>query len=363
MPQDSVYKGTSELLHEFAITDILPDRNCSVTPQDAFHPTSYDLGPDRVVAPGAPPVWRPQHLPIVIPADEPAADPRNVLSSCPLDALLRALKITSPDLSLDQFDLVTDRKNLRALLSFFRPQNQESHRIDAELFQGTLLFYLGWSAWGYSDPQWNTYGVNFERRFTSPLSNGAIQHNRVIAYGFGGLNVMVKYQVDACLPASWKASPMVAVHEHSTPAFTTPTGLHVIQSGRKVSSEKIVEIKTCRPNRKGLHWISPRSLPQLWFSQTPLLITGYHDGAGRFSSIMGINVMQSGALKQWEGEHTLALQKVVRLIEMIKEHLTRSPIKRQAIVLEKGGFVKFYSLDGVYDTGLPADLRQVWAKT
>ncbi|KAF5368783.1 hypothetical protein D9615_010397 [Tricholomella constricta] len=273
--------------------------------------------------------------------------------------MFRALKITSPDLALDQFDVVTDRKNLRALFNFFRAGNRESHRIDAELIDGTLLFYLGWSAWGYvSSPDRTSYGMNFERQFTSPLSEGAIQHNRVIAYGLGGLKVMVKYQVDACLSSS-----TTAVYQHAHSAFTTPTGLHIIPSGTTVSPENIIEIKTLRAGRSPTH---PRSMPQLWFSQKPILMTGKHDGAGRFSFIQQTNVMASGTLERWEKKNTLALQKVVRLIEMIKEHLARSPIKRQAIVLDNGKeliSVKFYSLDDGYDTGLPGDLRQTWART
>ncbi|GLB34557.1 hypothetical protein LshimejAT787_0201220 [Lyophyllum shimeji] len=234
MPQSSIYAGTKTLLHEISLGAIQPDLSLPVSPKDLSFPTSYDLGPTRLVVPGSPPAWTPQDLPIVLPADSPAVDPRTVLPSCPLDALFRAIQITSPDLALDEFDLITDRKNLRALFDFIQNKKGDPHRIEAELVGGTLLFYLGWSASSYTNfPNRPTYGMNFERMFTGPLSEGTIQHNRVVTYVFGGLKVMVKYQADACLVS---ASPAVSTPPQRVPsaADVTPFGLHVITSGSLV---------------------------------------------------------------------------------------------------------------------------------
>lgn len=355
--RDTIYKGTERLIHMIDATNIEPDPHRSITPELPSFPATYNLGPNRVIIPGSPPKWLPQDLPISLPPDTPTIDPRLILPACPFDAMLRAVSIISPSLEMDSFDLLTDRKNLRALLNFVNGVKQ-SYRIDAELIRGTLLFYLGWSSYGYSNIP-NSYGLSFERAFTTPTPEGTIQHNRVIAYGFGGLKVMMKYQVDACLEASepgWNA-----LDHHITTPFTTPTGLSIFQSGTLVSPDNVVEIKTAREQAHST--IVPRTLAQLWFSQTPILITGYHDGNGRFSSMRKTNMLESGLLKKWEVKNTTSLQKVVRLIEMIKDHLVCSPIKQQAIVLESGKMgstVKFYSLDGYHQVGLPDDLRQMW---
>ncbi|KAG6831159.1 hypothetical protein H0H87_005984 [Tephrocybe sp. NHM501043] len=374
MPQDSVYKGTKHHLHTISREAIHPDMTRSVSPQNTFFPTSYDLGPNRVVVPGtafptfasitmtddtigSPPLWTPQELPIVLPADEPAVDPRTILPSCPLDAMIRAINISSPDLPLHQFDIMTDRKNLRALFNFFRRENRQSHRIDAELVGDTVLFYLGWSQWGYSSFPWHpTYGMSFERKFTSSLSEGTTQHNRVIAYDIGGLKVMVKYQVDACLRPTTPLEPQAV----QTQAFTTPTGLEIVRSGTMVSPQSIIEIKTLR---KCSEPSNPRTMEQLWFSQTPILKTGYHDGYGRFVSVE--TTVTTTALEIWEEKNITTLQKVIHLLEMIKEHLSHSLVKRQAIVLEnKGPFacVKFFSLIDEQEITLPEDLRQIWRR-
>ncbi|KAG6868801.1 hypothetical protein C0993_010097 [Termitomyces sp. T159_Od127] len=249
------------------------------------------------------------------------------------------------------------RKNLRALLNFFMDRNRQSHRIDAELIGSTLLLYLGWSEWGYSPfSARNSYGINFERMFTTPLPEGIFQHNRVIAYRFGGLKLMVKYQVDACIGPL--RTPEAKTMQPST--FTTPTGLNVISTGSMVSPESIVEIKTLR---RGYNDLLPRTMEQLWFSQTPILMTGYHDGNGLFSSVEVKDTME--ALKLWEKNNTAVLQKVVRVLEMIRVHLSCSSVKAQAIVLDSKGIfpsIKFFSLIDERETTLPDDLRRMWSE-
>lgn len=51
MPQYSVYEGTKIFLGEISRDAIVADYSLSVSPEDLFFPTSYDLGPGRVVVP------------------------------------------------------------------------------------------------------------------------------------------------------------------------------------------------------------------------------------------------------------------------------------------------------------------------
>jgi hypothetical protein len=102
----------------------------------------------------------------------------------------------------------------------------------------------------------------------------------------------------------------------------------------------------------------------MWFSRTPILIAAWHNGHGQFSSVNAINVMKSGSLDEWETRNKEYIQKVIRLLEMIKAHLVTSPIKKQAIVLKKDkcglSIVEFYSFSDLYEVGLPDDLRGKW---
>ncbi|RDB22224.1 hypothetical protein Hypma_010763 [Hypsizygus marmoreus] len=269
------------------------------------------------------------------------------------------MQITAPGLDLNEFDLITDRKNLRALYNFVKSGKKQwgRHRIDAEIVNGTVLFYLGWSGSGYG--YYQSYGMKFEKKFTTPLSKGTIQHCRVIEYGLGGLKMMVKYQVDACLNDGRNLSMITSQAESST--GMTSTGFRITHSGTIVAPHNIVEIKTISTGYRPDH---PRTLTQLWFSRTPILMAGYHDRNGRFSSVEKIDVEATGALDQWEEQNTETLQKIIRLLEMVKTQLLSSPIKRQAIVLtnlRSYDCVEFYSLSDDYEMGLPDDLRRKWA--
>ena len=281
--------------------------------------------------------------------------------------MLRAVDLTCPELAMKEFDLITDRKNLRALLDFVqRGGSKAGHRIDAELVgDETVLFFLGWSGRGYSGSR--SYGVNFERAFTSTLSKGTIQHNRVVTYTLGNLNMMVKYQADAYIGRAELPAVSATTHNKHAPSSTiAPTGLRVITcDNTMVAPESILEIKTICA---GQPLLKSQTLGQMWFARTPILVAGRHHGEGQFMAIEANDIMQSGALGDWELRNKEYLQKMIKLAEMIKEHLASSTVKRQAIVLKRDRsnhglpVVEFYGLVDSYDLGLPHDLRAKWAR-
>lgn len=293
-------------------------------------------------------------------------DPRNVLPPCPLDPLFRAIDITCPTFDVKGVNLVSDRKNLRVLLDFVGesvPLN--GYRIDAEYINGTVLFFLGWSGNGYQ--QSYGYGVSFEREFTTSdpvsLKSGTLQHNRVVHYIFGGLKMLVTYQVDAYKVSKTFLEPPPPPPNAAAPiTVMTPTDLHVVPLGTLAAPESIVEIKTLRLAKTNA-LCCRRVMAQMWFSQTPILIAGYHDGNGRFSEVKEMNVMSSGKLSQWESKNKKYLQRLVKLIQMIAAHMRSSESKQAAIILGRGisGLeVNFYSLVDGYKLELPDDLRKKW---
>lgn len=360
-PPKTISEGLKLYLHQIHAREVIPDNRRSISLTNISFPTSYDLGPDKMVVPSAPPVWIPQELPINLPADTASVDPRLSLPGSVPESILRALDVTSPGFAARDLDFIGDRKNLRALFCFFT-SGIALHRIDLELVGQTLIFHWGWTAGGYSHRE-NSYGLSFEDKFTGPYSPGILRHHRVVAYNFGGLRALVKYQVDAYLSTSHSRdpTPLTSVHPW-VPSTTSPTGIQIVKHGEVVPPEDVVEIKTLIEGFRPTHH---RTLTQLWFSQTPTIIAGYHDGRGHFSSIEKINVKETGDLDAWEIRNTQTLRKVVRLIEMIKEYMSFSPCKKQALVIEssrsgRNGTIKFYELDSSF-MGLPDDLRQKWA--
>ena len=269
--------------------------------------------------------------------------------------MLRAIQITSPDLAIRNFDLITDRKNLRALFKFFT-SGLGPHRIDAEIIGDTLLFYLGWAAKGYGYRE-SSYGASFGKSFTAPLPEGIIHHRRAISYTFGGLKTLVKYQVDACIDST-ESDPVPITF---TPTSISPSGLQIMEHGTMIPPEHVIEIKTLR---EGYLPTNPRTMAQSWFTHIPVIMTGYHDRRGTFTSVEKIDLLDRGAHGSWEILNKATLQKVVRVLEMIHEHMASSTRKRQAIVLQsrrwgRYGVLKFYELESEL-TSLPNDLRQIW---
>jgi len=371
-----ILEGTKKkVLRRISVQAIHADETRSVSLENISFPTSFDLGPDRMIVPGelvpiclisgharytsnigSPPIWTPQELPITFSPDPTPIDPRTILPDCPLEPMLRAIQITSPDLAIRDYDLITDRKNFRALFKFFT-SGLGPHRIDAEIVGHTLLFYLGWAAKGYGYRE-SSYGASFGESFTGPLSEGTIHHRRVISYTFGGLKTLVKYQVDACI----NTTESDAVPTTFAPTLISPSGLQIMEHGTMIPPEHVIEIKTLR---EGYLPTNPRTMAQSWFTHIPVIMTGYHDRRGCFTSVEKIDLLERGAHGSWEILNKAILQKVVRVIEMIKEHMASSTCKRQAIILQsrgsgQHGVLKFYELKSDV-TSLPNDLRKIWA--
>lgn len=92
---------------------------------------------------------------------------------------------------MSDFDLITDRRNLRLLFAFAVGTTQEL-QIDTEVAGETVLANGTPSA---------GHGAIFEKRFTEYPQNcpKTIMHNGIITYTLGGLCLLVRFEVDECL--------------------------------------------------------------------------------------------------------------------------------------------------------------------
>jgi hypothetical protein len=315
-------------------------------------------------------VWSPSSLPVTLPADKGlhSIDPvRLVFPECPLEPLFRALEITAPLLKLSDFDIISDRRNLRALLGYCFG-SRESFRIDAEIAPGgkTLMFSV-WTGKRRSYANGTAacgYGMNFEEAFTKrqACSRGSIRHNRAVGYSFGGLQLMVRFEVDACIGGRRGVRQPRVDTEHTV---TAPTGAKVFVRGTLAAPESIVEIKTVRcgtAEKPGKSATCSKNIAPLWFSRTPILIAGKYEGEGRFVRVEQTDVMANGRMKQWEEANTETLQKLANLLGTLRELMVSAGNEKFAVVLEKGSAdLKIFALDqSKYQFGLPADVREKW---
>ncbi|UKZ68799.1 uncharacterized protein TrAtP1_009818 [Trichoderma atroviride] len=95
--------------------------------------------------------------------------------------------------------------------------------------------------------------------------------------------------------------------------------------------------------------------PQLWISQTPTLVIGYHQ-YHMFNNVQMRNVKQE--IQDWETANQTALRKLALLIKKISQVVGRSS-DRNAIVKYNGG-TKLTVTSGKQERALPEDLYLLW---
>jgi hypothetical protein len=270
----------------------------------------------------------------------------------PADALFRSLAVMRPDFSMQDVDLVTDRNCLRKLLRFVSQNVDKSFRIDINIVGGVMIFrrweeetrqtVLGSQHIGYG------YGFDAASTAFDPELRGSCGHHRVVRYRLGGLHCVLRFEANsycndsAGIPpptdseSKEKPAPDVDLLEKLQTLSLSPDdkrdteSVEVIHSGRVVPLSSVVEIKT-RSIKRLFHLKDVT--PQLWFSQTPHLYLGYHDG-GKFERVDKFSMSEE--YTRWEGEHQGQILKLVSLIKKLKNVVEGLEGKRCVVVCEAG---------------------------
>ncbi|OBT60107.1 hypothetical protein VE03_10331 [Pseudogymnoascus sp. 23342-1-I1] len=158
-----------------------------------------------IVVPGTPPLWSPPSGPrqlkkdsgLIYIAQNAARHPDS-----PLEPLFRALCITNPSFDIRSIDVVTDRNNIRKLLSFINPSmtrnGLETFTINIEVAKDTAIFCRDeTTTQEFIGPhEFKGYGREFEKVYTTRQIGASTGHHRIITYRFGGLNFVVRHETD-----------------------------------------------------------------------------------------------------------------------------------------------------------------------
>lgn len=139
-----------------------------------------------------------------------------------------------------------------------------------------------------------TYGFNYEKASTRPASGckASTGHHRIVRYDLNGLQMVVRFEVDACIPSAGVSKPQAQVATNvddlvgilsgvsigtpdsgspHKPTATDSTGtpkITVISGGSYVPQSAIVELTTRSITREAEYdWKD--AYPQLFLSQTP----------------------------------------------------------------------------------------------
>lgn len=253
----------------------------------------------------------------------------------PLEPLFRALYTTCPSFDIRSIDVVTDRNNIRKLLSFIDPNSTrdglEAFTINIEVMKNTAIFCRNEiKTVEYIGPQeFRGFGHEFERAYTTNKIGGSTGHHRIISYCFSGLKFIVRYETDGYVDADARTSPS-KTKDHTEESLssmlgglslspanvcpnTIPAGSKLIikEEGQVVPLASTLEIKT-RVLHKPLD--IQEVAPQLWISQTPKLVRAYHQ-KGIFQRPVVEDV--AAVIKNWEERKQNDLQKLAALIRKI----------------------------------------------
>lgn len=289
-----------------------------------------------IAVPGCPSTWRgatasrrlPRDSGHVYIAQNTARHPDS-----PLEPLFRALYIEQPEFDISSVDVVSDRNNIRKLLSFVDPKaskyGPEPFTMTVEAVDRTVLF-------GREEPKVEEYigknefrgfGHEFEKAYTVNQIRGSTGHHRIISYHFNQLKMLIRHETDGSLDnevapnTSSKGDDVLDLLGKLTLDTATPTptpGKGISDSkiivkhiGRRTRVTSTIEIKTRAASR-----LLPLDevAPQLWVSQTPNLVRAYHVN-GVFGPASVENVAQ--AVVAWEKKNQKSLRALEQLLQKI----------------------------------------------
>jgi hypothetical protein len=252
-------------------------------------------------------------------------------------------------------DFVTDRGRLRKLLAWAAGLSDQ-WRIDTQLAGANTVLLSGRApVTKETSGQSTSYGFNFEdaSTYSAPgLENGP-GHHRIVVYvrvlpkfdridpqryqNFDGLRMVVRFEVDACLPydATSSAPPSsspatgktVAKKKPSSGSSSNPPDVKIIRAGSsQVPQTHLLELKT--HTTAYMHW--PKAYPQLYFSQTPHIYHAFHK-SGTFTSVKKFTLGQS-ELVEVDKNAQVGFKKLRKLLGHIKSLVLKHGAMRISLV-------------------------------
>ncbi|KAI0255088.1 hypothetical protein BJV78DRAFT_1120388 [Lactifluus subvellereus] len=299
-------------------------------------------------------------------------------------------------------DVITDRNALRKLLRWLNPSAGREvcdFRVDVDLIGTKTILLSRWENRTYEPPTGRIFGSAFEDAMTCPAPGcpSCFGHHRAITYDMLDLKMIVRFEVDACLPMD--AGPATATktggtanEKHSTkkaaasvddltdalgsmnllssaPATTTQQpAINIVRAGMQVPQEALLEVVS-RSVRyvDQLDW--NELYPQLVLSQTPALRLGVHD-RGTFTELREWQVdgpgsgpsssSNSGApdLSAERKETAVQIVRLARVLEDVQElAIARGPGPTGSFSLVcMDGELRAYGRSNNRKTRLPPDV-------
>ncbi|KAJ7480640.1 hypothetical protein FB451DRAFT_1556220 [Mycena latifolia] len=177
------------------------------------------------------------------------------------------------------YDFVTDRNGLRKLMRWIDGADADpapkDFRIDMQLAGRTVLLNR-WEKRMRENFSGYSFGFNFEKASTDPAAGceESSGHHRIVKYDINGLKMIVRFEVDACIPSSAKARAAsksvqsiddlgnifagIKLAAPATPARASKTtyGLTIVEDGATIPHSSIVELTTRSERREADYFLA-----------------------------------------------------------------------------------------------------------
>lgn len=155
-----------------------------------------------ILVPGAPRIWSHRPTPFTLPPDSgyQACD-SNAFRLPPYPLLPVFIAVDTFDFDWASADIIADCHGLLCLTAFANCQRR-NFRMDLQLAGSKTVLCTRWEPKVLMRANLGGYGRNFELMQTRPAPGceHAASHHRVITYDLAGMKLVVRAEVDACLP-------------------------------------------------------------------------------------------------------------------------------------------------------------------
>ncbi|KAA1472258.1 hypothetical protein DENSPDRAFT_777962 [Dentipellis sp. KUC8613] len=305
-----------------------------------------------IIVPGSPPVWKDPSMPIKLTPDTGLSfvDQNGFrMPSSPLLPLFAAVDAIGTPVDWPSVDFILDRNALRKITRWIDcgPMTVD-FRIDMELAGAGTVLMNRWEP-RTRDVAGNgrSYGSAFEGKNTVPVPGceHSTGHYRIIRYDLCGLEIIVRFEVDACIPTAANAEITNERESAISPTMNrcAPASiLNIIPAGHPVPQASITELKT--RSKWFAHKIDWSSIyPQLYLSGTSLLYLGIHD-RGKFSEVHQFNTDD----ERFEGLRAVAMESLLKLgkmLQTIRNMVIQHGKAKQLSLVCEGGVLTVYERD------------------
>ncbi|KIY65405.1 hypothetical protein CYLTODRAFT_424363 [Cylindrobasidium torrendii FP15055 ss-10] len=270
-----------------------------------------------MIVPGSPRIWNESSsLPTVAASTKDHVLDENRLH-LPATPLLPIFLAVSPTFDWPSVDIITDRNNLQKLFSWVQGRAMK-FRIDVERAgdSDTVLLTRWEEQVTVSAPEGANYGEGFQRAATTTApgcESAAMGYHRIVSYNLGGVCLVVRSRVEACLPGA----PEDGASESFPPSDYAEPILNVVHAGCNPPESSLIELVTKKKKGNG-GW--RQRYEKMFFGQTAAIYIAYHDD-GKFKSVTKKTKAQLAYHEEkMQPELQQLRQALVRIQSLAKEH-------------------------------------------